>query len=72
MIESNYRIEFWNLGRLPEGWTVETLKEEHTSEPFNPLIARVFFWVGYVEEVGTGTNKMISVKNGVSQNLNLK
>jgi len=53
------RIEFWNPGRLPEGWTVETLKEEHTSEPFNPLIARIFFWVGYVEEVGTGTNKMI-------------
>jgi len=53
------RIEFWNPGRLPEGWTVETLKEEHTSEPFNPLIARIFFWVGYVEEVGTGTNKII-------------
>jgi len=53
------RIEFWNPGRLPVGWTVETLKEEHTSEPFNPLIARIFFWVGYVEEVGTGTNKMI-------------
>jgi len=53
------RIEFWNPGRLPEGWTVETLKEEHTSEPFNPLIARMFFWMGYIEEVGTGTNKMI-------------
>lgn len=53
------RIEFWNPGRLPEGWTVETLKEEHTSEPFNPLIARMFFWIGYIEEVGTGTNKMI-------------
>jgi len=53
------RIEFWNPGRLPEGWTVETLKEEHASEPFNPLIARMFFWIGYIEEVGTGTNKMI-------------
>jgi len=53
------RIEFWNPGKLPEGWTVKTLKEEHTSEPFNPLIARMFFWVGYIEEVGTGTNKMI-------------
>ena len=40
------RIEFWNPGRLPEGWTVETLKEEHTSEPFNPLIARIFFLGG--------------------------
>jgi ATP-dependent DNA helicase RecG len=53
------RIEFWNPGRLPQGWTVETLKREHTSEPFNPLIARMFFWIGYVEEVGTGTNKII-------------
>ncbi|RLF68821.1 MAG: hypothetical protein DRN40_07170 [Thermoplasmata archaeon] len=53
------RVEFWNPGRLPEGWTVETLKEEHTSEPFNPLVARMFFWIGYIEEIGTGTNKMI-------------
>ncbi len=53
------RIEFWNPGRLPEGWSIETLKEEHTSEPFNPLIARIFFWIGFVEEVGTGTNKII-------------
>lgn len=54
------RIEFWNPGKLPEGWTVETLKTEHTSEPFNPLIARMFFWVGLVEEVGSGTNRIVS------------
>jgi len=53
------RMEFWNPGRLPEGWTVETLKEKHESIPPNPLIARHFFWIKYVEEVGTGTNKMI-------------
>ena len=53
------RIEIWNPGRLPEGWNTETLKKEHTSEPFNPLIARIFFWIGYMEEVGTGTNKII-------------
>ena len=53
------RIEFWNPGRLPEGWTVETLKQKHTSEPFNPLLARMFFWIKYVEEVGMGTNKII-------------
>ncbi|MBA7691563.1 hypothetical protein ES703_100109 [subsurface metagenome] len=53
------RIEFWNPGRLPEGWTVKTLKEKHESIPRNPLIARCFFWMKYVEEVGTGTNKMI-------------
>jgi len=54
------RIEFWNPGRLPSGWTPETLKEEHTSEPFNPLIFKMFFWVGEVEEVGSGTNKIVS------------
>ncbi|MEW6685137.1 MAG: helix-turn-helix domain-containing protein [Candidatus Edwardsbacteria bacterium] len=54
------RIEFWNPGKLPEGWTVETLKAEHTSEPFNPLIARMFFWIGLVEEVGSGTNRIVS------------
>jgi ATP-dependent DNA helicase RecG len=53
------RIEFWNPGRLPEGWTVETLKRKHESMPFNPLIARAFFWIKYIEEVGTGTNKII-------------
>jgi len=39
------RIEFWNPGRLPEGWTVENLKEQHESSPFNPSIAKIFFWV---------------------------
>ena len=53
------RIEFWNPGRLPEGWTVEKLKQKHESRPFNPLIAKAFFWIKYIEEVGTGTNKII-------------
>ena len=53
------RIEFWNPGRLPEGWTAETLRHVHESIPGNPSIARQFFWVKYIEEVGTGTNKII-------------
>ena len=53
------RMEFWNPGKLPEGWNVEMLKKEHESIPFNPLIARIFFWIKYIEEVGTGTNKII-------------
>lgn len=53
------RIEFWNPGKLPEGWTTETLKEKHDSQPFNPLIAKIFFLMKYIEEVGTGTNKII-------------
>jgi ATP-dependent DNA helicase RecG len=53
------RMEFWNPGRLPEGWTVETLRQVHESIPRNPSIAKQFFWVKYIEEVGTGTNKII-------------
>jgi ATP-dependent DNA helicase RecG len=53
------RMEFWNPGRLPEGWTVETLRQVHESIPRNPAIAKQFFWVKYIEEVGTGTNKII-------------
>ena len=53
------RMEFWNPGRLPEGWTVETLKQVHESIPRNPSIAKQFFWVKYIEEVGTGTNKIL-------------
>jgi ATP-dependent DNA helicase RecG len=53
------RMEFWNPGMLPEGWTVETLKQVHESIPRNPAIAKQFFWVKYIEEVGTGTNKII-------------
>ena len=53
------RIEFWNPGRLPDGWTTKTLKQIHESVPTNPAIAKQFFWVKYIEEVGTGTNKII-------------
>ena len=53
------RLEIWNPGGLPSGLTVEKLRKKHTSIPRNPLIARAFFWVKYVEEVGTGTNKII-------------
>jgi ATP-dependent DNA helicase RecG len=53
------RLEIWNPGGLPSGLTVEKLKKKHISIPGNPLIARAFFWVKYVEEVGTGTNKII-------------
>ena len=63
------RIEVWNPGRLPEGWTVEKLKEKHESKPFNPLIARQFFNVKLIEEWGTGTNEMVEecVKWGIPE-----
>lgn len=53
------RFEVWNPGTLPEGWTAETLKEEHESKPFNPLLAKMFFLIKYIEEWGRGTTDMV-------------
>jgi ATP-dependent DNA helicase RecG len=53
------RIEIWNPGMLPAGLTVEDLKSEHRSQPRNALIAECFYSVKYVEQWGTGTNRMI-------------
>ncbi|RMF31902.1 MAG: hypothetical protein D6752_01200, partial [Candidatus Nitrosothermus koennekii] len=55
------RIEFWNAGKLPEGWSIDTLRREHNSEPFNPLIFKIFYLAGFVEEMGSGTNKIIEL-----------
>jgi len=55
----NY-IEIWNPGRLPEGWTIEKLKQKHESIPKNPLLFKQFFWVKYVEDVGGGTLDMVA------------
>ncbi len=54
------RLEIWNPGLLPKELTVEKLREKHESIPRNPLLARMFFLIKYVEEVGTGTNKIIT------------
>jgi ATP-dependent DNA helicase RecG len=53
------RIEVWNPGRLPRGWTVETLKQKHESIPRNKLVAEQFFLINFIEKWGTGTNEMI-------------
>jgi len=52
-------IEIWNPGRLPEGWTIDRLKQKHESIPKNPLLFKQLFWVKYVEDVGGGTIDMI-------------
>ena len=53
------RIEFWNSGRLPEGITVENLKEAHPSRPNNPDIANVFFLRRLIERWGIGTQLIV-------------
>ena len=54
------RVEIWNPGRLPDGFTVQKLREVHSSEPTNPVIAHPLFLAGYIEHLGTGTTDMIT------------
>ncbi len=54
------RLEVWNPGRLPDGFTVQKLREVHSSEPTNPVIAHPLFLAGYIEHIGTGTTDIIA------------
>jgi ATP-dependent DNA helicase RecG len=53
------KIIFWNVGQLPENWTVKNLLEKHASRPYNPDIANALFRSGYIESWGRGTIKII-------------
>jgi len=52
-------IWFSNPGGLPEGITVEQLKKPHQSCLRNPLVAKVFYLAGYIEQYGSGTVRMV-------------
>lgn len=53
------RTEIHNYGVLPDGITVADLKIEHNSILRNPDIAQMCFYRGYIEMLGTGTQRMI-------------
>jgi ATP-dependent DNA helicase RecG len=53
------RIEIWGCGSLPEPLTVEDLRKKHDSVLRNPLIGKCFFLIKYIEQWGTGTNRII-------------
>lgn len=53
------RILFWNNGELHPGWTVKTLIQKHSSQPFNPDIANAFFRAGMIESWGRGIERII-------------
>lgn len=53
------RIEIWGCGHLPEPLTVEDLKQRHISILRNPLVGKSFFWIKFIEQWGTGTNRII-------------
>jgi len=52
------KVMIWNIGQLPENWTIDMLQQKHTSIPYNPDIANVFFRSGYVEAWGRGIEKI--------------
>ncbi len=52
------RISIWNEGNLPNGISLESLKNEHNSKPRNPIIADVCFKAGYIDTWGRGTLKI--------------
>ncbi len=53
------RVEIWNPGSIPFGWTTEMLKKIHPSIPANPLIAEPMYLAGYIERLGTGTADIV-------------
>jgi ATP-dependent DNA helicase RecG len=52
------RLEVTSPGALHFGMTPTDLYREHESRPWNPLIARVFYARGMIENWGRGTLKM--------------
>jgi len=53
------RMEVWGCGPLPEPLKVEDLKKKHDSVLRNPLIGKCFFMIKYIEQWGTGTNRIM-------------
>lgn len=53
------RLAIWNPGELPENWSVDNLLKQHSSRPYNPLIANAFFRAGEIEAWGRGIQKIL-------------
>ena len=52
------RLYIANIGSLPEDWTNEKLMQKHASKPYNPSIASVFYYAGFIESWGRGIEKI--------------
>ncbi|MDR1874081.1 MAG: putative DNA binding domain-containing protein [Synergistaceae bacterium] len=52
------KIYIANNCRLPESWTAQYLLGKHSSQPFNPSIAHVFYLAGFIESWGRGIEKI--------------
>jgi len=65
------RIEVWGCGSLPTPITVEDLKKAHKSVLRNSLIGKCFFLIKFIEQWGTGTNRIVDscVSHGLPEPL---
>jgi ATP-dependent DNA helicase RecG len=55
------RLEVWNPGKLPDTLTLDSLRRDHPSVPYNPLVAESLYLTSYIERVGSGTQAMIEL-----------
>lgn len=55
------RLELTSSGALHFGLTVEQLLRPHESLPWNPLVARVFYLRGLIEQWGRGILRMVEL-----------
>lgn len=55
----NDRLEIWGCGPLPNNLTIDEIERPHNSHPRNPLIADCFFDIKFIEQWGTGIERMI-------------
>ena len=65
----NDRIEVWNDGELPKGYTPETLLRRHSSKPRNKNIAFAFFKAGFIDRWGLGYKKIMDGFNEAGMKL---
>ncbi|MDA2935988.1 helix-turn-helix domain-containing protein [Patescibacteria group bacterium AH-259-L05] len=65
------RIEVWGVGPLPNPLRLEDLKKKHDSILRNHLIGKCFFLIKFIEQWGTGTNRIIEecLKHGLPEPL---
>ncbi|WP_337288787.1 ATP-binding protein [Candidatus Methylomirabilis sp.] len=55
------RLEVWNPGVLPGTLTLDSLRHDHPSVPYNPLVSESLYLTRYIERVGSGTQAMIEL-----------
>ena len=55
------KIYIWNDGKWPENLPVDEIYKKHSSIPYNPKMADVFYKAGEIESWGRGFDKIMEV-----------